>query len=79
MRSMPGEEASVSFPRTWPPPSRRRTLPRAARVTPVASGTAASVDRLLRLGSDAERGLLALDEPVLLVVCADRRRSLSSS
>jgi len=39
-------------------------------VTPVASGTAASVDRLLRVGSDAERGLLALDEPVLLVVCA---------
>ena len=39
-------------------------------VTPVASGTAASVDRLLRIGSEAERGLLALDEPVLLVVCA---------
>jgi phytoene dehydrogenase-like protein len=39
-------------------------------VSPVASGTAASVDRLLRLGSEAERGLLALDEPVLLVVCA---------
>ena len=39
-------------------------------LTPVASGTAASVDRLLRVGSDAERGLLALDEPVLLVVCA---------
>lgn len=39
-------------------------------VTPVASGTAPSVDRLLRVGSDAERGLLAVDDPVLLVVCA---------
>jgi phytoene dehydrogenase-like protein len=39
-------------------------------VTPAASGVAPSVDRLLRLGSDAERGLLALDDPPLLVVCA---------
>jgi phytoene dehydrogenase-like protein len=39
-------------------------------VAPVASGVAPSVDRLLRLGSDAERGLLALDDPPLLVVCA---------
>jgi phytoene dehydrogenase-like protein len=39
-------------------------------VAPVASGIAPSVDRLLRLGSDAERGLLALDDPPLLVVCA---------
>src|SRR5918996_4006966 len=39
-------------------------------VTPVASGAAPSVDRLLRVGSDAERGVLALDDPVLLVVCA---------
>ena len=39
-------------------------------VVPVASGTAPSVDRLLRVGSDAERGILALDDPVLLVVCA---------
>lgn len=44
--------------------------PRFGDVVPVASGTAPSVDRLLRLGSDAERGLLALDDPVLLVVCA---------
>jgi phytoene dehydrogenase-like protein len=42
----------------------------AATVVPVASGTAPSVDRLLRMGSDAERGLLADDDPVLLVVCA---------
>jgi phytoene dehydrogenase-like protein len=39
-------------------------------VVPVAAGTAPSVDRLLRVGSDAERGALALDDPVLLVVCA---------
>jgi phytoene dehydrogenase-like protein len=39
-------------------------------VTPVASGTAPSVDRLLRLGSDVERGLLADDDPPLLVVSA---------
>jgi phytoene dehydrogenase-like protein len=39
-------------------------------VAPVASGIAPSVDRLLRLGSDVERGLLADDDPVLLVVCA---------
>jgi phytoene dehydrogenase-like protein len=39
-------------------------------VVPVAAGTAPSVDRLLRVGADAERGALALDDPVLLVVCA---------
>lgn len=38
-------------------------------VVPVASGVAPSVDRLLRLGSDVERGLLADDDPPLLVVC----------
>lgn len=39
-------------------------------LAPVASGVAPSVDRLLRLGSDVERGLLADDDPVLLIVCA---------
>jgi phytoene dehydrogenase-like protein len=39
-------------------------------VAPVAAGTAPSVDRLLRVGSEAERGVLALDDPVLLVICA---------
>jgi phytoene dehydrogenase-like protein len=39
-------------------------------VVPVAAGIAPSVDRLLRLGADAERGLLADDDPVLLVICA---------
>jgi phytoene dehydrogenase-like protein len=38
-------------------------------VTPVAAGTAPSVDRLLRIGSDVGRGLLADDDPPLLVVC----------
>src|SRR6266511_1545323 len=38
-------------------------------VIPVASGTAPSVDRLLRIGWDVRRGALALDDPPLLVVC----------
>jgi phytoene dehydrogenase-like protein len=38
-------------------------------VTPAASGIAPSVDRLLRVGSDVGRGLLADDDPPLLVVC----------
>ncbi|HEY3069315.1 MAG TPA: NAD(P)/FAD-dependent oxidoreductase [Gaiellaceae bacterium] len=38
-------------------------------IAPVASGIAPSVDRLLRMGPDAERGILADDDPVLLVVC----------
>jgi phytoene dehydrogenase-like protein len=41
----------------------------AGDVTPVAAGTAPSVDRLLRIGSDVGRGLLADDDPPLLVVC----------
>jgi phytoene dehydrogenase-like protein len=35
----------------------------------VASGTADSVDRLLRVGWDVRRGALAIDDPPLLVVC----------
>src|SRR5207253_11373408 len=35
----------------------------------VASGTAESVDRLLRVGWDVRRGAVATDEPPLLVVC----------
>jgi phytoene dehydrogenase-like protein len=42
---------------------------KAGTVVPVAAGTAPSVDRLLRVGSDVGRGLLAGDDPVLLVVC----------
>jgi phytoene dehydrogenase-like protein len=37
-------------------------------IVPVASGTAPSVDRLVRVGADAERGLVGDDDPVLLVV-----------
>jgi phytoene dehydrogenase-like protein len=47
-------------------------------IAPVASGVAPSVDRLLRMGPDAERGILGDDDPVLLVVCAsvaDRSRA----
>ncbi len=36
----------------------------------VASGTAESVDRLLRVGWDVRRGAVAIDEPPLLIVCA---------
>jgi len=36
----------------------------------VASGTADSVDRLLRVGWDVRRGAVATDDPPLLVVCA---------
>ena len=35
----------------------------------VASGTVASVDRLLRIGWDVRRRALAIDDPPLLVVC----------
>jgi phytoene dehydrogenase-like protein len=37
-------------------------------VAAVASGTPQSVDRLLRLGADHTRGIVAADEPVLLVL-----------
>ncbi len=36
----------------------------------VASGTPGSVDRMLRVGSDFARGLVATDDPVLLVLSA---------
>jgi phytoene dehydrogenase-like protein len=39
-------------------------------IVPVASGTAPSVDRLLRVGGDAARGVIGDDDPMLLVVCA---------
>jgi phytoene dehydrogenase-like protein len=38
-------------------------------VTSSAAGTAGSVDRMLRVGSDFARGIVATDEPVLLVLC----------
>jgi phytoene dehydrogenase-like protein len=39
-------------------------------LTPLASGTMASVDRALRVGYDYARGAVALDEPPLLVICS---------
>ncbi len=50
---------------TEPPkfPSDRGTL------TAVAVGIPTSVDRLLRLGPEFDRGLVAVDDPVLLIVC----------
>ena len=38
-------------------------------VTAVASGTADSVERLLRVGHDVRNGRVATDEPPLLIVC----------
>jgi phytoene dehydrogenase-like protein len=35
----------------------------------VAAGIPVSVDRMLRVGSEFQRGLVALDDPVLLVLC----------
>ena len=44
--------------------------PRFGELTAVASGTADSVERLLRVGYDMRRGEAATDDPPLLVVCA---------
>ena len=44
--------------------------PRFGDITAVASGTAHSVERLLRVGYDVRRGAVATDDPSLLVVCA---------
>src|SRR5574341_414886 len=38
-------------------------------ITPVAAGIPTSVDRMLRVGSEFHRGLVATDDPVLLVIC----------
>ena len=38
-------------------------------VESLASGTPTSVDRMLRVGSDFQRGIVATDDPVLLVLC----------
>src|SRR5256885_17118159 len=47
-------------------------------ITSVAAGIPGSVDRMLRVGNEFHRGIVALDDPVLLVVCptvADPSRS----
>ena len=38
-------------------------------LSPVATGLPTSVDRMLRVGSEFHRGRVAIDDPVLLVVC----------
>jgi phytoene dehydrogenase-like protein len=38
-------------------------------LTPLAAGTPTSVERLLRIPEDFDRGIVALDDPVLLVLC----------
>jgi phytoene dehydrogenase-like protein len=38
-------------------------------LSPVAAGLPTSLDRMLRVGSEFHRGLVAADEPVLLIVC----------
>lgn len=38
-------------------------------ITPLASGTPTSAERVLRVAEDFKRGELALDDPVLLVLC----------
>ncbi|HSK94986.1 MAG TPA: NAD(P)/FAD-dependent oxidoreductase [Euzebyales bacterium] len=38
-------------------------------LTPVATGLTTSVERMLRVGPDFEAGRVALDDPVLLVLC----------
>jgi phytoene dehydrogenase-like protein len=40
-----------------------------AMLTPVAAGIPTSVERLLRLGPEFRQGRVALDDPVLLVLC----------
>jgi phytoene dehydrogenase-like protein len=39
-------------------------------VTPVAAAIVTSVDRMLRVGSDYARGIVAMDDPIVLTVCA---------
>jgi phytoene dehydrogenase-like protein len=38
-------------------------------ITPLASGMPTSVERMLQVGDDFERAVVALDDPVLLVLC----------
>lgn len=38
-------------------------------IIPVAAGIPTSVDRMLRVGNEFQRGIVARDDPVLLVVC----------
>jgi len=62
----PGVSMFVTHYATTEPP---RFAVDSGTVEAVASGTADSVDRLLRVGWDVRRGAVAVDEPPLLVVC----------
>jgi phytoene dehydrogenase-like protein len=62
----PGITMFVTHYPTAEPP---RYAAGAATVTPVASGTPHSAARMLRLGADFYAGRVALDDPVLLVLC----------
>jgi phytoene dehydrogenase-like protein len=71
----PGVSMFVTHYATADPP---RFSVEDAELAAVAAGIAPSVDRLLRVGYDFERAALALDDPVLLVVCptvADETRA----
>ncbi len=62
----PGVSMFVTHYATTEPP---RFAVDGGELEAVASGTADSIDRLLRIGYDVRRGALALDDPPLLVVC----------
>ncbi len=62
----PGISMFVTHYATTEPP---RFATGATTVTPVASGTPHSAARMLRLGADFRAGRVALDDPVLLVLC----------
>jgi phytoene dehydrogenase-like protein len=61
----PGVSMFVAHYATAQPP---RFPAGGGEVTSVASGTPQSVDRLLRVGSEFTRGIVATDDPVLLVL-----------
>jgi phytoene dehydrogenase-like protein len=62
----PGMAMFVTHYATTTPP---RFAAGGPAVTPVASGTPHSTARMLRLGADFRAGRVALDDPVLLVLC----------
>ncbi len=62
----PGVSFFVTHYATTEPP---RFLVDGGTRTAVAAGIPTSVERCLRLGSEFHRGLVAIDDPVLLVVC----------
>lgn len=63
----PGVSMFVAHYATTEPP--RFPVP-GGTLAPVATGIPTSVDRMLRVGPDFHSGVVALDDPVLLVICA---------